>query len=133
MQIPRSSPSRRVLVFLGGVVILSGAVLGVAHSATRAGAAREFKISAHKYAFEPDHFEVDRGDHVRFLVTSVDADHGIAIKKLKVKSTVPEGETGVVEFDATEAGTFDITCADWCGKGHKQMRAILVVRESGTR
>jgi cytochrome c oxidase subunit 2 len=133
MQIPRSSPSRRALACLGSALLLSGAVLGVAHSAARAGTAREFKISAHKYAFEPDRFEVDKGDRVRFLVTSVDADHGIAIKKLKVKTVVPEGETGIVEFDATEAGTFDITCADWCGKGHKKMRATLVVRESGTR
>ena len=118
---------------LGGAILLSGAVVGLAGSSARAGAAREFKISAHKYAFEPDHFEVDRGDRVRFLVTSVDADHGIAIKKLKVKTVVPEGETGVVEFDANESGTFDITCADWCGKGHKQMRATLVVRDGGTR
>ena len=118
---------------LGGAILLSGAVVGLAGSGARGGPAREFKISAHKYAFEPDHFEVDRGDHVRFLVTSVDADHGIAIKKLKVKAVVPEGETGVVEFDANESGTFDITCADWCGKGHKQMRATLVVRDGGTR
>jgi cytochrome c oxidase subunit 2 len=118
---------------VGIVFLLGGAVSAIVHSSPRAGAVREFKISAHKYAFEPDRFEVDQGDRVRFHVTSVDADHGIAIKKLKVKATVPEGDTGVVEFDATEAGTFDITCADWCGKGHKQMRATLVVRESGTR
>jgi cytochrome c oxidase subunit 2 len=97
---------------------------------SRAGAVREFKIVAKKYSFEPDRFEVQQGDHVRFIVTSTDANHGIAIKPLKVKATISKGETGLVEFDATQAGTFDIGCAEWCGKGHKTMHATLVVRSS---
>jgi cytochrome c oxidase subunit II len=122
---------RRIIAALACAVLC--VVAGQTIAASRAGTVREFAITAKKYSFTPDHFEVDQGDHVRFVVTAVDADHGIAIKPLKVKQTVEKGTTGVVEFDAATAGTFNIGCADWCGKGHKSMRATLVVRDAGTR
>jgi cytochrome c oxidase subunit 2 len=119
--------------FLLAALALVALTLSLPDSRASAGQVREFKITAKKYSYEPDRFEVDQGDHVRLIVTSTDADHGIAIKPLKIKQTVPKGETGTIEFDATQAGTFDIGCADWCGKGHKTMHATLVVRAPGTR
>ena len=106
---------------------------GLVHPAgARGRTLREFAVTAHRYQFEPDRFEVDQGDHVRFVITATDTDHGFGIKKLHVDETIPQGETRVVELDADQAGTFEIRCTEYCGKGHKQMKAVLIVRVRGT-
>ena len=65
-------------------------------------------------------------------IRSADGTHGLAIKKLKLDVRVPRGgEPVVLEFDADQAGQFPITCSEYCGKGHQDMRALLVVNEPG--
>ncbi|HEX7086944.1 MAG TPA: cupredoxin domain-containing protein [Vicinamibacterales bacterium] len=90
-------------------------------------AVREFTVAAKKYAFEPAQFEVTEGDEVRFVVTSTDADHGFEIKRLDIEELVPEGRTKTIAFTAPAAGKYAIRCSEWCGKGHKTMKATLVV------
>lgn len=101
-------------------------------SASQSGEVREFKVTAKKYSFEPAQFEVNEGDRVRLVVTATDTDHGVAIKKLKVDQMVEKGETVAVEFVASQAGTFEVQCSEWCGKGHKTMKARLLVRPRPT-
>ncbi len=102
--------------------------LSPAPARAQAGEVREFTVTAKKYAFEPATFEVNEGDRVRLIVTATDTDHGIKIKKLQVDQLAEKAETTTVEFVATQAGTFTILCSEWCGKGHKKMKATLVVR-----
>ncbi len=90
-------------------------------------AVREFTVTAKKYAFEPAQFEVTEGDEVRFLVTATDTDHGFEIKGLDIEELVPEDETKTIAFTAPAAGTYTIRCSEWCGKGHKTMKATLLV------
>jgi len=88
-------------------------------------------VVAKRFSFTPDRFEVTRGDHVKITVRSADGTHGFAIKKLKVETAVPRGGGPVVvEFDADQVGEFAVTCSEYCGKGHKEMKALLVVREA---
>jgi heme/copper-type cytochrome/quinol oxidase subunit 2 len=35
-----------------------------------------------------------------------------------------------VRFVADKAGTFEIACSEYCGKGHKKMKGQLVVKEA---
>lgn len=87
----------------------------------------EFAVVAKKYAFVPERFEVTEGDEVRFVVTSTDTDHGFEIRQLRIKELVPENETKTIAFTAPAAGTYAIRCSEWCGKGHRTMKATLVV------
>ena len=90
---------------------------------------KEFAILAQRYEFIPERIEVDQGDHVRISVRSADATHGFSIRGYGVHEQVPRtGEPVVVEFDATRPGSFEITCSEYCGRGHSAMRALLVVR-----
>jgi cytochrome c oxidase subunit 2 len=94
-----------------------------------AGDVREFQITAMKFAFDPDRIEVTEGDTVRLIVRSSDGRHGLGLKPFKIKREIPKsGEPITVEFVASEAGEFEITCTEWCGKGHKKMKALLVVK-----
>lgn len=91
---------------------------------------RTFEVVTRRFAFTPDRLEATRGDHVRVVLRSADGTHGFAIKKLKVDVDVPKGgEPVVVEFDADQAGSFPISCSEYCGRGHSRMKGLLVVSE----
>jgi heme/copper-type cytochrome/quinol oxidase subunit 2 len=45
-----------------------------------------------------------------------------------VKALIPKVSDAVtVEFVADRAGTFDITCSEYCGTGHRAMKGKLIV------
>jgi heme/copper-type cytochrome/quinol oxidase subunit 2 len=50
-------------------------------------------------------------------------DQGPAVKTFEV----------TVRFRADRAGTFPITCSEYCGSGHRRMKASLVVAASAAR
>jgi cytochrome c oxidase subunit II len=121
---------------LFGVLLVTWSFAGHMEAApVPAGAAPRvvaFDIVAKRFAFSPERIEVSRGDHVKLTIRSADGVHGFAIKKLKVETSVPKGGAPVaLEFDAAQAGQFPITCSEWCGRGHSEMKALLVVNESG--
>jgi cytochrome c oxidase subunit II len=120
---------------LGTLLVTWSIVDGADAGAVRAQAARHvaaFDVVAARFSFTPDRFEVARGDHVRMSIRSADGTHGFAIKQLKLDIQIPRGGAPVVlEFDADRAGEFPITCSEYCGKGHSDMKALLVVHESG--
>ena len=90
---------------------------------------RVVEVVAKKFAFEPARIEVNEGETVRLMVRSADGVHGVGIKKFKVAEEVPRGGTPVmIEFTATAVGEFEILCSEYCGKGHEEMAAKLVVR-----
>jgi heme/copper-type cytochrome/quinol oxidase subunit 2 len=95
----------------------------------------EFEVVARQFEFVPSRLEVRQGDKVRILVRSEDRNHGLGIRKFKVNKIVPaSGKVVTIEFEAKEAGTFEILCSESCGNGHKDMKGTLVVaaRQPGT-
>jgi cytochrome c oxidase subunit 2 len=90
---------------------------------------RVVDVTVRKFAFEPSRIEVTEGETVRLVVRSADGVHGIGIKKFKVSEQVPRGGDPVtIEFTANAVGEFEILCSEYCGKGHEEMTARLVVR-----
>ena len=93
-----------------------------------ASAPRVIEVVAKRHAFEPARIEVTEGEHLRLVVTSADGVHGIEIKKFRLEETIPRGGTPVtIDFVASEAGEFPILCSEYCGKGHDDMKGMLVV------
>lgn len=89
---------------------------------------RQFEVTASRFKFEPNVLEVTEGDRVVVIVRSTDVEHGFAIKKLKVKAEITkDGEPVWVEFVAKKAGTYEISCTEYCGMGHSRMKGKLVV------
>ena len=92
----------------------------------------EFTVIAEKFMFTPEVIEVNRGDTVRITVKSVDTTHGWEVKAYDIDLLARRGgrpESG--DFVAEKAGTFPIECSEYCGKGHKNMKGTLVVKEAG--
>jgi cytochrome c oxidase subunit 2 len=92
------------------------------------GQVREIAIVARRFVFEPATIEVTVGERVRLLVSSADGVHGVGVRKFKLDTMVPRGGRQVViEFVASEAGTYPIVCSEARGDGHADMRGSLVV------
>jgi cytochrome c oxidase subunit II len=124
-----------ILFGLVGTVLVTWAIADGASARTVSAQPRPvtaIDVVAKRFSFTPDRIEVTRGDHVRLTVRSADGTHGFAIKKLKIDVQVPRGGAPVVvEFDADQAGQFLVTCSEYCGKGHADMKALLVVNDAG--
>jgi cytochrome c oxidase subunit II len=85
-------------------------------------------VVARRYTFEPAVIEAVTGERLRLLVKSGDGLHGFEVKRFKVSKEIPRGgEPVVIEFTASEAGTFPILCSVFCGDGHGDMKGTLVV------
>ena len=120
-----------VRAVLGLVFLLA---VGAASAAVRprqvidSGDVKTIHVTASRFRFEPATISVAEGDKVRLRLRSADHAHGLAIKAFRVKAPISKsGEAVTVEFVADKAGTFDITCSEYCGSGHAGMKGKLVV------
>ena len=89
---------------------------------------KEFRITAKQFAFDPETIEVNKGDKVRLIVTSVDVPHGIAIKEYGINQRLDVGKPVTIEFTADKEGTFAAYCSVICGSGHKEMKGKIIVK-----
>ncbi len=88
---------------------------------------KTFQITAKKYEFNPDTIKVNQGDKVILQVTATDRAHGFGIKELNIDRVLPQGKTVTIEFVANQKGEFTISCTKFCGWGHFDMKAKLIV------
>lgn len=104
------------------------AQLGEVRGEPRQPQAVTIDVTAKRFVFVPDRIEVVEGDQVTLAVRSADGTHGIEIKKLNVRADIPRGGSVVaLAFTAPAPGTYEIVCSEYCGRGHKDMKATLVV------
>lgn len=114
-------------------VLLEGAV-PLERAASQDGAVKEFTVVAERFKFTPNRIEVNQGDTVRVTVKSADNTHGWQVKALDVDLLAKKGgRPETFEFVADKAGTFPIVCSEYCGKGHEDMKGLLVVHARGQR
>ena len=67
------------------------------------------------------------GQVVKLLLQSVDVAHSFYIVAFGLKIDVIPGHVNVYWFKALTAGTFEIHCAEFCGRQHYTMVATLHV------
>ena len=91
---------------------------------------RVIAMKARRYEFDPSPIVVRSGEEIQLEVTSEDVTHGIEIQGHDIKKKLPPGETVTVRFTAGDSGTYHIHCSEYCGPGHEDMHAELIVREN---
>jgi cytochrome c oxidase subunit 2 len=114
------------------LVLILGAIAAAATASQvndGASAVRTIDVVASRFKFEPSIIRVAHGERIRLRLRSADRDHHFAIKAFGVKALIPKtGEAVTVDFVADRAGTFEFTCAEYCGTGHSAMKGRVVVR-----
>jgi cytochrome c oxidase subunit 2 len=89
---------------------------------------RTIDVTVSRYAFSPERIEVRIGEPIRLNVVSIDDTHGFQVRALGVNVRIPgDGRTVMVEVKPAKVGTFEITCSEYCGRGHGRMKAMLIV------
>lgn len=76
---------------------------------------------------EINSLHVPLGRPVRLLMTSEDVIHSFYVPAFRVKQDVLPGRYTELWFTATEAGTFHLFCAEYCGTEHSRMRGSVEV------
>jgi len=101
----------------------------VADGQLAAPAARTIEVVAGDFKFEPAVIEVVEGERVVLKARTTDGKkHGLAIKEMGIKTTLPKtGEVVSIELTAGKPGTYTIACSVYCGNGHSRMKGQLVV------
>jgi len=64
---------------------------------------------------------------VKLLLTSIDVIHGFYVPAFRIKQDVVPGMTNSLWFQATQVGTFDVMCSQYCGLEHSHMLTKMVV------
>lgn len=82
---------------------------------------------AKMWQFEPSEIYIPVGSEVDFFVTSKDVVHGFNIAEKNVNLMAIYGNISkqTVKFD--KAGVYKITCHEYCGVGHQNMQAEVIV------
>ncbi len=73
-----------------------------------------------------DELRVPVGQPVELLLTSRDVIHSFYVPAFRLKQDAVPGRMTSLAFTATEAGTYDILCAEYCGAGHSRMRGRVI-------
>ncbi len=73
-----------------------------------------------------DDIRVPVGRPVVLVMTSRDVIHSFFVPSFRLKQDVVPGRMTTLQITATEAGEFDILCAEYCGTGHSRMRGRVI-------
>jgi len=67
------------------------------------------------------------GRPVKMVMTSRDVIHSFYVPAFRVKYDVIPGRYTETWFEASQPGTYEILCAEYCGLSHSRMRGTVVV------
>jgi cytochrome c oxidase subunit 2 len=84
---------------------------------------------ASMWQFQPAEISIPTGSEVDFFVTSKDVVHGFNIYEKNVNLMAVYGNINkyTVKFD--KKGVYKITCHEYCGVGHQNMAAEIIVTD----
>ena len=86
---------------------------------------------AQMWMFQPAQIEIPVGSEVDFFITSKDVVHGFNISEKNVNMMAIYGNINKATVKFEKAGIYKITCHEYCGVGHQNMQAEVIVNEPG--
>jgi cytochrome c oxidase subunit 2 len=83
------------------------------------------------WQFEPSEVYIPVGTEVDFYLTSKDVVHGFNIAKKNINMTAVFGTINKTTVKFDKPGVYDIVCHEYCGIGHQNMHAQVIVNYPG--
>jgi len=87
------------------------------------------EILAQRFNFTPDEIKVKKGVPVDLELSTLDRLHGFNVPGLGLRAEIMPGQTTHVKFTPDKAGRFLFHCDIFCGEGHEDMDAAIIVEE----
>jgi len=119
---------RRAAVLTSTALAVAGCVAG-AELAPKPPPVQTVEILAQRFNFTPDEIKVKKGVPVDLELTTLDRLHGFDVPSLGLRAQIVPGETTHVRFTPDKAGRFLFHCDVFCGEGHENMDAAIIVEE----
>ena len=88
---------------------------------------------ASMWQFQPGEIYVPVGSEVDFYLTSKDVSHGFNISEKNVNMMAIYGAINKTTVKFDKPGVYDIVCHEYCGVGHQNMRAQVIVNYPDAR
>jgi cytochrome c oxidase subunit 2 len=82
---------------------------------------------ASMWQFEPAEMYIPVGSEVDFYLTSKDVVHGFNISEKNINMMAVYGSINKTTVKFDQPGVYDIVCHEYCGIGHQNMRAQVIV------
>lgn len=82
---------------------------------------------ASMWQFQPSEINIPVGSEVDFYLTSKDVVHGFNISDKNVNMMAVYGAINKTTVKFDKPGVYDIICHEYCGTGHQNMRAQVIV------
>ena len=86
---------------------------------------------AQMWQFLPAEIYIPVGSEVDFYLTSKDVVHGFNIAEKNVNMMAIYGNLNKTTVTFDKPGVYDIVCHEYCGVGHQNMRAQVIVNYAG--
>ncbi len=87
----------------------------------------EVHVIAVQFAYFPNEIVVPADSTVTFHVTSEDVIHSFSVVGTNANTMVIPGEVASLTVETDDPGEYGILCNEYCGVGHHDMEARLVV------
>lgn len=110
----------------GMLATILAALIGVVWVAS-ARSERVVTMTAKKFEFTPSRIVLHQGTPVVLELISLDRKHGFAAPELGIRVEVSPGNPARARVVPTKLGTFAAHCDVYCGEGHEEMTAEIVV------
>ncbi|HRO69863.1 MAG TPA: cytochrome c oxidase subunit II [Chitinophagaceae bacterium] len=82
---------------------------------------------ASMWQFQPSEIYIPVGSEVDFYLTSKDVVHGFNISEKNINMMAVYGAINKTTVKFDKPGVYDIVCHEYCGVGHQNMRAQVIV------
>jgi cytochrome c oxidase subunit 2 len=82
---------------------------------------------ASMWRFEPEEIYIPVGSEVDFYLTSKDVVHGFNVAQKNINMMAVQGAINKTTIKFDKPGLYDIVCHEYCGVGHQNMRAQIIV------
>lgn len=80
------------------------------------------------WQFEPREIEIPYGAELDIFLTSKDVVHGFHLFEKNVNLMAVPGTINSINVKFTKRGVYDIVCHEYCGLGHQNMVAKIIVK-----
>jgi cytochrome c oxidase subunit 2 len=77
----------------------------------------------------PSELRVPKGRPVKLIMSAKDVLHSFYVPEFRVKADVVPGMYTTLWFEATDLGEKQVFCTEYCGTGHSDMLAKVIVME----
>lgn len=82
---------------------------------------------AQMWQFQPSEIYIPVGSEVDFFLSSKDVVHGFNIAQKNVNMMAVYGNINKTTVKFEKPGVYNITCHEYCGTGHQNMQAKVIV------